>query len=298
MEKTIAGITAIAALVPFCCGAVYAEPAVTDDSAVAVTTMPELEEPMPEEEVAAMIAETIDAYTTTVDFDVGTASESEALYTASDSYTEDGLFSYVVVSEKAHITGYYGGSTEVVIPETVDDASLGTIDVNYIDPEAFYGNQEITSLYMPNTVVGIGANAFCACMSLTDIRFSPNLTAINADAFCMCSSLVTLEPPEQLNYVGDETFAYCTALETVSIPGSLLSISTSMFTNCTSLKTVTMGEGVITSWLECVLQLHRAGNCTVPGNLADSYFRQRIYLQRPAGAQFTGYSHKYRKWRV
>ena len=60
-KKTIAGITAIATLIPCCLGTVaYAAPQ-SAGSAVAVAEVPTLEEPLPASDVAAQIAADVES---------------------------------------------------------------------------------------------------------------------------------------------------------------------------------------------------------------------------------------------
>ena len=116
-----------------------------------------------------------------------------------DKLTEDGTLYYKIVAKKAHITGCAEGVTDVVIPDTIvetdEDGDTTEYPVTFIAAEAFYGNQEITSVTLPDSLVGIGASAFCACTGLTEVVIPDSVSSINASAFCMCSSLVSVKLP-------------------------------------------------------------------------------------------------------
>lgn len=251
-KKTIAGLTALAMLSAVQVGVVSAEDTTT--TAITTTTAeteeisvdePELEEPMPEETVDAMIAKTVDADAPDIDTTVDTNASNNLV---SASVSEDGLFTYSIVSGAAHITGYLGDDPDVVISDVItvtsDSGDVTEYIVNYIDTESFYGNTLITSISIPDTVVGIGGSAFTGCTNLTEINFSWGLKSINIDAFCSCTSLTTVELPDSLTTMGDEIFAYCSSLESITIPGSVTTVSTSAFAYCTSLTNVVLEEGV------------------------------------------------------
>ena len=220
-KKTIAGITAIAALIPSCLGtSVYAAPAQT--AAASITSeLPLPEEPLPSDEVAAQIA---------ADIQAGAASEASATVNgtpenipmpnyAEDSdvkdplddkdvhQTEDGKLYYKVVSEKAHIMGCAKGTTDLVIPDTITTLRGAEIPVTFIGSSAFYGNKDITSVTLPDTLVGIGANAFLGCTGLTNVDIPDSCASINASAFCSCSNLKSVKLPSSLYFVGDDVYA-------------------------------------------------------------------------------------------
>ena len=61
-KKTVAGIVAIATLIPACFSSVYAaSPSDTTDGTSIVMDAPTYEEPMPEDEVAAQIASDLES---------------------------------------------------------------------------------------------------------------------------------------------------------------------------------------------------------------------------------------------
>ena len=105
-RKTIAGIVAIAALIPCCLGTTaYAAPQSAADTVISAV-MPELEEPMPSSQVDAQIAADVKAAIS------GTAGGLETIPTpnyAEDSDveipdgkpTQDGKLYYKIVSKKS-----------------------------------------------------------------------------------------------------------------------------------------------------------------------------------------------------
>ena len=81
----------------------------------------------------------------------------------------------------------YSSTPNVVIPATItvtDNAqgNAGTYDVVNIASGAFFGT-EISTLTIPGSVIGIGANAFQGCNSLTTVNLADGLETIGASAF-------------------------------------------------------------------------------------------------------------------
>lgn len=58
--------------------------------------------------------------------------------------------------QDGQLLGYYGNGGDIVIPDTV----------TMIAPEAFKGNDNVTSVTIPGSVSAIGYNAFEGCTAL------------------------------------------------------------------------------------------------------------------------------------
>lgn len=184
-RKTIAGIVAIAALIPCCLGTTaYAAPQSAADTVISAV-MPELEEPMPSSQVDAQIAADVKAAIS------GTAGGLETIPTPNYAEdpdveipdgkpTQDGKLYYKIVSKKAQITGCAPGTTDLVIPDTIyDEEDEEDYPVTFIAAAAFYGNKELQTVTMPDGMVGIGANAFLGCTNLTSVSMPDSVASIN-----------------------------------------------------------------------------------------------------------------------
>ena len=100
----MAGLTAIVMLLPACVGSVSAEPAVSAEAASVSVELPELEEPMPEEAVAAQIDADLDAIAPELSLTKIDMSKTAPVVGAGEQVTEDGLH-YTVLARTIHITG-------------------------------------------------------------------------------------------------------------------------------------------------------------------------------------------------
>ncbi len=99
-------------------------------------------------------------------------------------HSDDGL-SYILTG----IGSFSGGN--LVIPATHDGQP-----VSAIAPGAFYENEQITDVYIPDTVLEIGEGAFAACPNLSTVYIGAGTVAIGEVAFSNSPALtsITVDP--------------------------------------------------------------------------------------------------------
>ena len=106
--------------------------------------------------------------------------------------TAEGIHYGVLIDEDGNkyitITGYSGSYTNVVVSEYIN-VNGENIIVKTIADNAFYNNDTITSVTIPNSVTTIGSLAFYNCYSLTSIYISSSVTTIGSSAFDGCTNL-------------------------------------------------------------------------------------------------------------
>ena len=90
----------------------------------------------------------------------------------------------------AEVVGYYGTATKVKIAEEYNGLPVRTIYNS-----AFYDNDTITSVVIPDSVTSIGDNAFCLCTSLTSVVIGDSVTSIDYQVFYGCTSLNSVVIP-------------------------------------------------------------------------------------------------------
>ena len=116
--------------------------------------------------------------------------------------------------------------------------------VTGIGREAFLGCCSLTSVVIPEGVTSIGASAFSGCSSLTSVVIPEGVKSIGEEAFFDCSSLTSVVIPEGVTYIGREAFYYCQSLTSVVIPEGVTYIGDSAFEGCSSLTSVVIPKGV------------------------------------------------------
>lgn len=107
------------------------------------------------------------------------------------------------------ITGYTGSAPCVVIPEYVsvtDGVSDSyAVRVRGISADAFAGNKDIVSVYLPKYVSAIPAGAFEECTSL-EIVMGYGVSKIGANAFKGCTSLSLFAVDKYVTALGENAF--------------------------------------------------------------------------------------------
>ena len=137
------------------------------------------------------------------------------------------------------ITKYTGSDTDVVIPSTINGKKVTAIGDN-----AFYYNEKITSVVIPNGVTSIGADAFHGCRGLVSVIIPDGVISIGNNAFERCRGLVSVIIPDGVISIGNSAFNYCDALKSVTIPNSVTSIGANAFSDCSALTSITIPNSV------------------------------------------------------
>ncbi|MGN0235548.1 MAG: leucine-rich repeat domain-containing protein [Paludibacteraceae bacterium] len=117
---------------------------------------------------------------------------------------------------------------EIVVPETITYHDT-TYQVTRIDGGAFYKCAHITSISLPNTIVGIAEDAFAFCKGLTKITLPDGVQYIGFNAFEGCESLTSIVIPERVTTIGERAFMKCSQLSNITILESVNSVGRDAF---------------------------------------------------------------------
>lgn len=109
---------------------------------------------------------------------------------------------------------------------------------------AFYTDQNIVSVEMPDTVTTIGQRGFSNCPNLTNVTLSKNLVSIGGYCFMGSANLTNIVLPDTLVTLEGYSFSGCKNLTEIIIPDSVKGVLSNMFTGCTSLVKAVIGNGV------------------------------------------------------
>lgn len=140
------------------------------------------------------------------------------------------------ISNDNILTKYNGAGGAVTIPDSVTG----------IGGDAFRDCMSLTSVTIPDSVTSVGNRAFDGCLSLTSMTLSASVTKIGKGAFAGCTSLISVTIPDSVTEIGEGAFANCTSLTSVTIPGSITEMGISIFSGCTFLTNATFFDGVTT----------------------------------------------------
>ena len=89
---------------------------------------------------------------------------------------KDGFLFYTY-SGTNYLLGYEGNATEIIFPDNYNGEKYE------IYKDALYGNANITSVTVPDSVTSIGDSAFYNCSSLTNVMIPNSVTSIGYHAF-------------------------------------------------------------------------------------------------------------------
>ena len=110
------------------------------------------------------------------------------------------------------ITDYIGKAKNVVIPRKIKNRKVVRIGL-----DAFYYNEKIISVTIPNTVTSIGGEAFGECYNLKNIILPNSLKTIGWFAFEYCTKLETIDIPKNVKSIGCGAFSECDSLTSINV---------------------------------------------------------------------------------
>ena len=123
---------------------------------------------------------------------------------------KDGHLFYTVDGVN-YLVNYIGNDTALTLPSDYNGE-------NYkICKYAFYLNDKITSVVIPDRVTSIGSFAFFSCESLTSVVIGNSVTSIGNYAFHSCESLTSITIPNSVTSIGFYAFASCDSLKNITL---------------------------------------------------------------------------------
>lgn len=174
-----------------------------------------------------------------------------------------GEYSYKLAEDGTAV--YYG--TENAAGAVEVPAQIEGLDVTVIGERAFYKNEQITEVTIPDSVAEIAPEAFAYCEALAQIHWGTGLKSISKSAFGRCNSLTELVFPEGLEKIANDTFEFCENITSITFPDSLKSLGTSCFVDCHALQEVNFGKGLETIGVNPFKQCESLLELNIPGEL-------------------------------
>lgn len=125
------------------------------------------------------------------------------------------------------ITKYKSIDATVEIPSHIDGVSVVKIGKN-----AFKGNDQITTVRIPDTIIEIGESAFEKCSALVSVEWGSELRTIEKRAFYLCEAMEgALVLPKNLKHIGVNAFSGCPFTE-LQLPEGIETIASGALDSC------------------------------------------------------------------
>lgn len=192
------------------------------------------------------------------------------MYYELDSENKKATVSHDIIDQVDGSFDYTKYSGNIVIPETTTHNGV-TYKVTAIKEHAFYWNEDLTSVTIPNSIENIEAEAFYGSSGLTSIRIPASVKSIGPMAFGRtglnsievdkankffdsrndCNALINSTTnellagsdktviPNSVTKIAKAAFSEC-MIKSIVIPNSVKEIGKEAFQNCTNLVSVTL----------------------------------------------------------
>lgn len=135
------------------------------------------------------------------------------------------------------ILHYYKGEIPKDVTITIPEG------INNISSRAFYSQQNLSKVIIPDGVKWDGDDVFGACTSLQYVRLPQDLTVLPFGTFWGTSSLRHIDLPDSLIEIGRNAF-YESGIEQLTIPDKVKNIRENALSHCYRLLSLTIGESV------------------------------------------------------
>jgi hypothetical protein len=195
-----------------------------------------------------------------------------------------GITDYKITDLSEEITYPWGGSyyeqkweVQFSIKPAIEGADIITENIGV---NAFYNNQNITNVTLPETVLSINDYAF-SNSSLQTISLPSNLQSIGSQAFQQ-TRLTSFQMPNSVTYAGFGLFQHCFELTNVVLSQNLTEISSSMFWFCENLQNITIPQSVTSIGSHAFYYCYNLTSLTIPSsvqNIGDNAFMECYGLQ-------------------
>lgn len=160
--------------------------------------------------------------------------------------------------------------TDIVIPDTHENKP-----VKAIGDSAFFRCKELTSVYIPDSVVNIGNMAFGACINITAFKIPYGVVNIGKSAFGGCISITSMHLPDSVKTIGDGAFWLCTKLTDLQFGNGIESLGHNIVAECLSLTTFKFPEGI----KELTCDIQPEGDILVDGyGLSWCFSLESVYI--------------------
>lgn len=147
-------------------------------------------------------------------------------------------------------------------PEKTVSFQSGTVGIANF---AFYSNDFIEKIVMPDTIVYINDGAFYNCNAVKEVLMSSSIKYIGKNAFAHFGEIENIVLPSSIISIGEGAFSQSFKLKNFTLPSSVTSIGDGILAGCRSLESINVDEGnsVYKSDGNCIIEI--ASNKLISG---------------------------------
>ncbi len=135
------------------------------------------------------------------------------------------------------ICGYKGSLSKLTLPDEINGRAVSAIDDNVMA-----GNDKITALTVPSSVLAMGEGSFCGCGKLESVTLSGSVTELTG-VFCDCPRLKEIVIPFGVTTVNN-SFRNCIALRNVKFSRSVTELGQGSFNGCSAIEQIEWSTGL------------------------------------------------------
>lgn len=150
-------------------------------------------------------------------------------------------YAYNDANNTATVTGIEGEHASIYIPKSVTYNDK-TYTVTQIGSAAFQNNNDVKSVFLPNTITHIGDYAFERAESLESINIPNSVTSLGKYVF-RHTALTSVKLPNSLTSISERAFNSCGNLVSIVIPSSIKSIGSYALADCGKLTNTSGPQG-------------------------------------------------------
>ena len=162
----------------------------------------------------------------------GVAASAIEVHTGKSKIVNKDGYIFYTAGGVNYLVGYAGDDTELTLPKDYNGEGYE------IYKYAFYENDNVTKIIIPDSVSKIDEYAFSYCDSLVSVTIGNGVTHIGEGAFHDCYSLASITIPNSVKSIGYSVFSRCKSLTSVTIGKNVESIATYVFYDCGSLTNI------------------------------------------------------------
>lgn len=178
------------------------------------------------------------------------------------TYAPETDFGCAFVNDGVEIRTYEGAGGNVVIPETINGDPVVMISGRVTNHEGFVGafknNTAVTSITIPDTVMGFGGVDGCTNLESINVgEGNPYLASIDGMLYRKTENglMLILCPegkkgkaviPDSVTEIAEGAFSGCNGITEIVVGNGVTKVNKDILGGCVNLKHLTLGNGIIT----------------------------------------------------